>query len=193
MSPAVVSDGAVGPWTKMPALLTSTSRCPDSSPMTAAAASTLAWSVTSRARKRTSRRSAASSSAARRPRPASREPRYTTYLASASWAAMARPIPLLAPVTRAMSFGMSLLNLRSALNLLLVHYHYMTPHYAVDWRGATARRPARARWPPVARAAWRLPGNDSQHRPAGRALERSRCYARRERGADQGSARPARG
>jgi hypothetical protein len=82
-----------------PALLTSESSRPNSSWMVAATRSTLAWSVTSSwwGRSRPSRTAAASRAAC-----SSRAPMITVAPWAASWRAISRPIPRLAPLTSAM-------------------------------------------------------------------------------------------
>src|ERR1700722_9685790 len=88
------ASGGVWPSTMMPALLTRTSRF---STCRAASAMLLA-SVTSSTR---SRAPPPISSTARWPRSGSREPAYTVNPAAASCRAISLPMPLLAPVTRA--------------------------------------------------------------------------------------------
>src|SRR6202167_2587711 len=85
----------------MPALLTKMS----SVLAWRAAAAMLAASVTSRT---SNRASPPISSTARSPRAASREPTQTTRPASARWRAISLPMPLLAPVTSAAEFSMTL-------------------------------------------------------------------------------------
>ncbi len=101
---------AAGAW-EMPALLTSTSRRPSSSRMRSAAAVIEDWSVTS---SRTARASPWIAFAAASPRSRSRDPTRTVRSCAARSLAICRPMPLLAPVTRATGVACTMLSLQFA-------------------------------------------------------------------------------